>query len=147
MTYPHRVAMISMHTSPLATPGVGDAGGLNVYVARWPAGLANVASRSMCSPAPSRPHDPLIVEMNEHTRVINVPAGPADPRAKEELPDWCTTSVAQLDGRMPGYDLIHSHYWLSGLVGVQLAARHRFPWCTRCTRWPGSRTPPAARTS
>ena len=127
MTYPHRVAMISMHTSPLAIPGVGDAGGLNVYVAEVARRLGERGLKVDVFTRAESPHDPLIVEMHEHTRVINVPAGPVRPTSKEEMPDVVKSFVAQLDDRMPGYDLIHSHYWLSGLVGVQLAARHQLP--------------------
>ena len=86
VAYPHRVAMISMHTSPLATPGVGDAGGLNVYVAELARRLGerglkvDVFTRAESSPTPD------IVEVNEHTRVINLKAGPPEPVAKEALP-------------------------------------------------------------
>ena len=126
MTYPHRVAMISMHTSPLATPGVGDAGGLNVYVQRWPAGLANAGSRSMCSPGPSPSTTPD--RRDERAHPGDQRPGRSGPSpSKEELPGLVHAFVAQLDAAMPGYDLIHSHYWLSGLVGVQLAARHQLP--------------------
>ena len=130
MTYPHRVAMISMHTSPLATPGVfGDAGGLNVFVlfSRWPAGSANAGSKVDVFTRAESETDPDIVEVHEHTRVINIPAGPLRTVAKEELPDLVQNFGKQLDERMGGYDLIHSHYWLSGIVGVRLAAAHQLP--------------------
>ncbi len=127
VAYPHRVAMISLHTSPLATPGVGDAGGLNVYVAEVAQRLGerglkvDVFTRSESSPQPA------IVELNEHTRVINLQAGPERPVAKESLLGLVGDFGSQLDSAMPGYDLIHTHYWLSGLAGVRLRARHGIP--------------------
>ena len=118
--------MISMHTSPLATPGVGDAGGSTCTSPRWPGGWASGAQGRRLHPDRIDP-TPDIVELNEHTRVIDIPAGPPEPVAKEDLPDLVHGFGAQLDAAMPGYDLIHSHYWLSGMVGVQLAARHGIP--------------------
>ncbi len=127
MTYPHRVAMISMHTSPLAIPGVGDAGGLNVYVAEVARRLGERGLKVDVFTRTQAPHDPPMVEIHEHTRVINMPAGSHLLTSKEELPDVVDSFAAQLSDRMPGYDLIHSHYWLSGLVGIQLAADHGIP--------------------
>ena len=124
--FPSRVAMVSMHTSPLATPGVGDAGGLNVYVAEV---AQRLGERGLQVDVFTRAENtgPEIIEINEHTRVIQVPAGPPEPVAKELLPDLVEEFAGQLDKRMDDYDLIHSHYWLSGLVGVELRTRHRIP--------------------
>lgn len=124
--YPSRVAMISMHTSPLATPGVGDAGGLNVYVAEV---AQRLGERGLKVDVFTRAADtgPEVIEVNEHTRVIRVPAGPRAPVVKELLPDLVEEFAAQLDRRIDDYGLIHSHYWLSGLVGVDLKDRHDIP--------------------
>jgi D-inositol-3-phosphate glycosyltransferase len=119
--------MISMHTSPLATPGVGDAGGLNVYVSEVARRLGERGLKVDVFTRAESPADPAVVDVHEHTRVINIPAGPLRPTTKEELPGLVHSFAAQLDERMPSYDLIHSHYWLSGLVGVQLAASHDLP--------------------
>ena len=127
MTYPHRVAMISMHTSPLATPGLGDAGGLNVFVFEMARRLGERGLKVDVFTRAESENDPEVVEIHEHTRVINIPAGPLRAVAKEELPDLLHRFGEQLDQRMPGYDLVHSHYWLSGLVGVRLAAAHQLP--------------------
>ena len=70
--------MITMHTSPLATPGVGDAGGLNVYVAEV---SRRLGERGIKVDVFTRAEDPAaaeMVEVNEHTRVITVPAGPLE---------------------------------------------------------------------
>ena len=127
VTYPQRVAMISMHTSPLATPGVGDAGGLNVYVSEVSRRLGERGLKVDVFTRAEAAGNPEVVEVNEHTRVIQVPAGPAEPVAKEELLDLVHVFGGQLDTQMTSYDLIHSHYWLSGMVGRRLKARHGIP--------------------
>ena len=84
--YPHRVAMISMHTSPFATPGLGDAGGLNVYVAELARRLGERGLKVDVFTRRDTPDVPDIVEVHEHTRVIHLTAGPAEYVAKEALP-------------------------------------------------------------
>jgi D-inositol-3-phosphate glycosyltransferase len=127
VAYPHRVAMISMHTSPLATPGVGDAGGLNVYVAEVASRLGERGLRVDVFTRADGDGLPEVVEVNEHTRVVHVPAGPTAPVAKERLPDLVHAFGERLDAEMEHYDLLHSHYWLSGMVGRRLRARHGLP--------------------
>ena len=117
--YPHRVAMISMHTSPLATPGVGDAGGLNVYVAELARRLGERGLKVDVFTRRDTRDVPDIVDVHEHTRVIHVQAGPAEHVAKEALPALTEEFTAQLEARLDDHDLIHSHYWLSGEVGLQ----------------------------
>ena len=127
VVYPQRVAMISMHTSPLATPGVGDAGGLNVYVGEVARRLGERGLKVDVFTRAAGDGQPALVEVNEHTRVIHVPAGPPAPVAKEELLHLVHSFGEQLDAEIEHYDLIHSHYWLSGMVGRQLKARHGVP--------------------
>jgi len=125
--YPRRVAMISMHTSPLETPGVGDAGGLNVYVAEVAHRLAerglevDIFTRRVDEKAPG------VVEMSERARVINVAAGPHGAVAKEQLPQLVGDFARAMLPMTDGYDLLHSHYWLSGLAALQVAAGARLP--------------------
>lgn len=130
---PGRVAMLSLHTSPLDAPGVGDAGGLNVYVYELARRLGSrgievdVFTRRRTSDAPDE------VTAGEGVRVIQVPAGPPDPVAKEHLPELVeefATNVWELSHARPGgprWDLIHSHYWLSGMAGIILADRSGMP--------------------
>jgi D-inositol-3-phosphate glycosyltransferase len=119
--------MITMHTSPLATPGVGDAGGLNVYVAEVSRRLGERGIKVDVFTRAEDPAAPEMVEVNEHTRVITVPAGPLEAVSKESLPQLVPEFTAGLDDVIKGYDLIHSHYWLSGLIGAELADRHQLP--------------------
>jgi D-inositol-3-phosphate glycosyltransferase len=125
--YPHRVAMISMHTSPLATPGVGDAGGLNVYVAELARRLGERGLKVDVFTRRDARDVPDIVDVHEHTRVIHVQAGPAEPVDKEALPALTKEFTTQLEARLDDHDLIHSHYWLSGVVGLQLKRSRCIP--------------------
>jgi D-inositol-3-phosphate glycosyltransferase len=125
--YPHRVAMVSMHTSPLATPGVGDAGGLNVYVAELARRLGERGIKVDVFTRRDAPDLPDIVDIHEHTRVIHLTAGPPARVAKEALPSLIDQFSAELEGRLADHDLVHTHYWLSGLVGLQLKCRHDIP--------------------
>ena len=119
---PRRVATLSVHTSPLDQPGTGDAGGMNVYIVEVAERLARagveveVFTRATCSELPP------VVEMAPGVLVRHVIAGPFEGLAKEDLPaQLCafTTGVLRAEAsRAPGwYDLVHSHYWLSGQVG------------------------------
>ncbi len=121
--------MISLHTSPLDQPGTGDAGGMNVYVVELSKRLAglgievDVFTRATASALPAK------VELHPGVTVRNVAAGPYEGLSKNELPaQLCTFARAVLRAeaiREPGYyDVIHSHYWLSGQVG--LLARDRW---------------------
>jgi D-inositol-3-phosphate glycosyltransferase len=119
--------MISMHTSPLATPGMGDAGGLNVYVSELARRLGERGLKVDVFTRRATPDVPEIVEVHEHTRVIQLKAGPAEPVAKEALPSLTEEFAAQLETRLDDHDLVHSHYWLSGEVGLRLKRRHGIP--------------------
>ncbi len=121
--------MISLHTSPLDQPGTGDAGGMNVYVVELSKRLAglgievDIFTRATSSALPAR------VELMPGVMVRNVAAGPYEGLTKHELPaQLCTFARAVLRAEAihePGwYDVIHSHYWLSGQVG--LLARDRW---------------------
>lgn len=122
-----RIACISVHTSPLATLGGKDTGGMNVFVRETAREFArrgiavDVFTRS-ANPAALRV-DPRIAP---NARVIHVPAGPEGPMPKGEirqiLPEF-TRWVCEFgrDEGGEGYDIIHAHYWLSGLVAEELS--------------------------
>lgn len=125
---PDRVAMLSMHTSPLDTPGVGDAGGLNVYVAEL---SHRLGSRGIEVDVFTRRRDaatPEVIEVSDEVRVIQVPAGPIE-LDKEQLPELVGEFAAAIlrDHRSRDWDLIHSHYWLSGRAGMMMADRLGLP--------------------
>ncbi len=120
--FPQRIAMISMHTSPLAVPGVGDAGGLNVYVHELARRLGERGLKVDVFTRRDSAEEPGAVELNEHVRVLRVDAGPPGPLPKEDLPDLVDAFADQVRRSIADYDLVHSHYWLSGMVARQLAA-------------------------
>lgn len=126
-----RVAMVSLHTSPLEQPGRGDAGGMNVYVdavsrrlARRGA-LVEVFTRQVASRQPAR------VEVEPGYTVRHVLAGPFGDVAKEDLPQTvCAFGAALLRASAPGrgaFDVVHSHYWLSGIAAAMVQARWGIP--------------------
>lgn len=114
--------MLSVHTSPLDQPGTGDAGGMNVYILEVSRRLAEAGVEvEIFTRATSRTL-PASVEMHPGVRVRHVTCGPLEALPKEDLPaQLCafTHGVMLAEAaRPPGeYDIIHSHYWLSGQVG------------------------------
>lgn len=117
-----RVAMLSLHTSPLEQPGIGDAGGMNVYVTEVARRLATMGVEVEVFTRATSGDVPPVVELEPGFTVRNVVAGPLEPLPKAELPSQlCAFTAAVLRAeatREPGwYDLVHSHYWLSGQVG------------------------------
>ena len=125
--YPRRVAMISLHTSPLAVPGVGDAGGLNVYVAEVARRLGERGLHVDVFTRDDGTVPDATVEVSENVRVVHVPSGPRAPVAKEQLPDLVPEFTDRLESVASAYDLVHSHYWLSGMVGLGLRRSHGLP--------------------
>jgi D-inositol-3-phosphate glycosyltransferase len=132
MTQPRRVAMLAVHTSPLEQPGTGDAGGLNVYVVETARRLAaRGVEVEIFTRATSSALDP-VVELASGVLVRHVAAGPYEGLSKEDLPGQLCAFAAGVmrteASRPPGYyDLIHSHYWLSGQVGWLAADRWQVP--------------------
>ncbi len=119
---PRRVAVLAVHTSPLAQPGTGDAGGMNVYVLQTALHLARrgieveIFTRATASTtAPVERVAPGVL-------VRSVVAGPFEGLDKYDLPtQLCAFAAGVLRAEAshePGYyDIVHSHYWLSGQVG------------------------------
>ncbi|MBA4865841.1 D-inositol-3-phosphate glycosyltransferase [Streptomyces sp. PSKA54] len=129
---PRRVAMLSVHTSPLHQPGTGDAGGMNVYIVELAKRLAAINIEVEIFTRATTGGLPPTVGLAPGVLVRHVDAGPYEGLAKEELPaQLCafTHGVMQAwAGHRPGYyDLVHSHYWLSGHVGWLAAERWGVP--------------------
>ncbi len=120
-----RLAVLSLHTSPLAQPGTGDGGGMNVYVRELTSALArsdvacDVFTRAWSVDLPP------VVDVEPGLRVHHVQAGPLAVLPKESLPavvEEFTAGVldrmaaAPAAGELP-YTSVHANYWLSGLSG------------------------------
>ncbi|GIG57694.1 D-inositol-3-phosphate glycosyltransferase [Longispora fulva] len=119
---PRRIATLSVHTSPLHQPGTGDAGGMNVYIVEVSRRLAQAGVEVEIFTRATSSDLPPTVEMAPGVTVRHVHAGPFSGLSKEELPaQLCafTNGVLRAEAaRTPGwYDLVHSHYWLSGQAG------------------------------
>ena len=127
-----RIAMLSYHTCPLATLGGKDTGGMNVYVREITRCLGemglhvDVFTRSQDEHVPHVLHD-----LGYGNRVVHVPAGPEVPLPKQEmaayLPDFVRGVREFALQKEITYDLIHSHYWMSGLAALELRAEWRSP--------------------
>jgi D-inositol-3-phosphate glycosyltransferase len=127
-----RLAMISLHTSPLDQPGTGDAGGMNVYVIELARRLAqrdievDIYTRATAS------SQPVDVPIAPGVRVRHIVSGPFEGLAKNDLPGQLCVfarevlrTEAQFD--VGHYDAVHSHYWLSGQVGALARDRWGVP--------------------
>jgi D-inositol-3-phosphate glycosyltransferase len=124
--------MLSVHTSPLDPPGGGDAGGMNVYVVETARRLAERGvDVEVFTRATSSGQAP-VAGLSPGVRVRHVIAGPFEGLAKDDLPaQLCafTAGVQRAVARQePGYyDVVHSHYWLSGQVGWLVRDRWGVP--------------------
>ena len=127
-----RLAMISLHTSPLDQPGTGDAGGMNVYVIELARRLARRGVEvDIFTRATSSALDPVVAACDGVT-VRHIHAGPFEGLTKDELPaqlcvfarEVLRTEAAQPVGH---YDVVHTHYWLSGQVGALARDRWGVP--------------------
>ncbi len=124
-----RIAMLSAHTSPLDQPGNGDAGGMNVYVLELSRQLASRGIEVEIFTRATSRHQQPVEDPEPGIRVHHVAAGPFEGLEKNDLPSQLCSFVrdvlrAEVE-REPGhFDLVHSHYWLSGQVGT--VARERW---------------------
>ncbi|MFB1295925.1 D-inositol-3-phosphate glycosyltransferase [Mycobacterium sp. pW049] len=129
---PRRVAVLSVHTSPLAQPGTGDAGGMNVYVLQTSLELARRGVEVEIFTRATSSADEPVVPVAPGVLVRNVVAGPFEGLDKNDLPtQLCAFTAGVLRAEAthePGYyDILHSHYWLSGQVGWLAADRWAVP--------------------
>ena len=126
-----RLAVISYHSSPLDAPGSGDSGGMTVYVRELSHALARLGfSTDIFTRAGDGRHRVVVLEPG--VRVVTLPAGPPEPVTKDELGDFVGEFVAGIGAfaTFQGitYDVVHSHYWQSGLAGRMLVDRWGQPF-------------------
>ncbi|HEY8081271.1 MAG TPA: glycosyltransferase [Acidimicrobiales bacterium] len=116
-----RLAILSFHTSPLAQPGTGDGGGMNVYVRELASAAARLGSEVDVFTRRESPGAPSIVEVEPGVRVHHVTAGPAGPIDKERLeahvPAFTEGVLTAMAASPERYDAVHANYWLSGISG------------------------------
>src|SRR5438067_6712107 len=127
----YRIAVLSAHTSPLATLGGRESGGMNVYVRELSRELGARGYVVDVFTRRASEGDPDTQPFGPNARVINVPAGPPEEIAKEDIGrqlDEFEENIASFAEREGvAYDLVHSHYWMSGRAGVRLAERWSVP--------------------
>ncbi|WP_053204751.1 D-inositol-3-phosphate glycosyltransferase [Jiangella muralis] len=129
---PRRVMMLSVHTSPLDQPGGGNAGGMNVYVVELARRLAALGVEVEVFTRATSSGQPPVVETAPGVLVRHIAAGPYELLPVAEVPaQLCafTSGVLRAEARRPPgwYDLVHSHYWLSGHVGWLATSRWGVP--------------------
>lgn len=126
-----RVAVLSMHTSPLAPLGGRETGGMNVYVRQVAAQLARLGADVDVFTRRTDPATPALQPLGEGARLVHVTAGPAAHLEKEELVEHAAAFAAGVEefraAEGIAYDVIHSHYWIAVEAGLRLAAMWDVP--------------------
>lgn len=127
-----RIASLMLHTSPLEQAGIGDAGGMNVYVVESAKRIAAAGIGVDIFTRANKSGLPDSVEIADGVTVRHLEAGPYDGISKDELPSQiCAlmSSFMHVEARLPMgyYDLLHSHYWISGQLGWLISERHKLP--------------------
>jgi D-inositol-3-phosphate glycosyltransferase len=126
-----RIAMLSVHTCPMAALGGKESGGMNVYVREL---SHELGARGLAVDIFTRSQDAAIPQVRplwENVRVVHLPAGPEEPYSKNlvygHLPEFLAGLEEFAAREAIHHDLVHSHYWLSGWVANKLARRHSLP--------------------
>ncbi len=126
-----RVAMLSIHTCPLAALGAKETGGMNVYVRELSRELGRMGVEVDVFTRSQNAAIPRVVRMGEQVQVIHLPAGPEAPMARAEIHGHLDEFVDGIEAwrltRGVEYDLIHAHYWLSGVAALGLRDRWGVP--------------------
>ena len=119
-----------VHTSPLDQPGAGDAGGMNIYVAESAKRMAAMGVKVDIFTRRNHADLPDTVELAPGVTVRHLDAGPIEGVTKEELPQYIPALARQFTSALEGttaYDVIHSHYWISGEVGIPASKKLGIP--------------------
>ncbi len=125
---PERLAVVSVHTSPLVQPGGGDSGGMNVYVRELAGALARRGVDVDVYVRRAATEDPEVVEVEPGLRVVHLDAGPPS-LPKEDLPAILALFTDRLVDRLGDDppDVLHANYWLSGVVAHDVKHRLEIP--------------------
>ncbi len=127
-----RIATLMVHTSPLDQAGVGDAGGMNVYVVESAKKMAAAGLEVDIFTRANKPNLPESIEIADGVNVKHLVAGPFEGLSKEELPSQLgalTSAFMQHQNQLPNnyYQLLHSHYWISGQLGWVISEQTSIP--------------------
>jgi D-inositol-3-phosphate glycosyltransferase len=123
--------MLSVHTCPLAALGGKETGGMNVYVREVSRELGRMGVSVDVFTRSQNPAIPRVVSLGARARVIHLPAGDEAPMVRVRVHDHLDEFVDGIEAwriaRSIDYDLIHAHYWLSGVAALRLKARWSVP--------------------
>jgi len=124
-----RVSILSLHTSPLAQPGVGDGGGMNVYVRELVSALAHAGLDCTTYTRAWRPDLPRVVNVEPNHRVVHVEAGDFDLPKNDlvSVVDVFAEGVRDHILETGGTDVLHGNYWLSGMAGHRVKHELNLP--------------------
>jgi len=127
-----KIATLMVHSSPLDQAGIGDAGGMNVYVVESAKKMAQAGVNVDIFTRANHPNLPETVEIADGVNVKHLVAGPFEGLSKEELPSQLgalTSSFMNYQKQLPNdyYSLLHSHYWISGQLGWMVSERTGTP--------------------
>ncbi|MCL6421945.1 glycosyltransferase [Brachybacterium sp. JHP9] len=129
-----RIASVSLHTSPVSTPGSADAGGMNVVVLEQGRALAAAGHRVDILTRRTDPDQSAITQIAPGLRLLRLDGGPATPLAKSAMERAIAPFSAHLEQLVheaeaagDPYDLLHSHHWFSGAAALPVAQRHGLP--------------------
>jgi D-inositol-3-phosphate glycosyltransferase len=127
-----KIAMLSYHTCPLAVLGGKDTGGMNVYVREITRQLGAIGIHVDVFTRSQNEHVPHVLhDLGYGNRVVHIRAGPEYPIPKKELvkylPEFVDGIQEFADAKGLSYDLIHSHYWMSGLAAINLKQKWSVP--------------------
>ena len=127
-----KIATLMVHSSPLDQAGIGDAGGMNVYVVESAKKMAAAGVNVDIFTRANHPNLPETVEIADGVNVKHLVAGPFEGLSKEELPSQLgalTSSFMNYQKQLPNdyYSLLHSHYWISGQLGWMVSERTGIP--------------------
>ncbi len=123
----NRVAFLSYHTCPLIPPGTGDAGGMNVYINELASMMVTRGVEVDVFTRRTGDEDLGVVEALGGYRVVHVTAGPYEKLSKVASAPFLASFAGAVAGFGGEYDLLHSHYWLSGWAGLLLKRRSGLP--------------------
>src|SRR5699024_3816614 len=129
---PLRLALISLHTSPLAEAGSGDAGGMNIMVRHTADALARDGHQVTVFTRRADPDSPATIDLPSGVRVRQPNAGPAAPSDKRAHDDFIGPFAVQLEQHSGRPDLVHSPHWFSGMAAQRRAAKHGIPHVQSC---------------
>ena len=124
-----RIATLMVHTSPLDQPGIGDAGGMNIYVTESAERMAAMGVQVDIFTRRTNKDVADIVEISPGVRVCHLNVGPVDGVTKERLPELIGELSKEFTRMITAdpYDVIHSHYWISGKVAMPAAKELGIP--------------------